>query len=239
MTQKLLLSGVLLVLLQLPALAQTAEAPTPPSYCKPCLFYSGDYGPKSKNVNGLSNEEDIIVAFSEVFVPFDVPKTQQWKAIGLFTNDFSNVDLLDPKQAVWSISTGLKNGSCGTVVVSGNSHATFRPTGRSSFGLNEYTTLVKIKAAHLKPGRYWLTTVPECTQGSSCDQARYFATEFEGKPVDPFGPPEPCNLSFWRSKYFGKDKCHRMNVSKGCYRFSAGVLGTKQDGEALLDADSQ
>lgn len=106
-------------------------------------------------------------------------------------NDFSTVDVIDPQQALWSISTGVKQGRCGTAVASGNSHASFRPTGRSAFGEAEYTTLVKIKAVDLKPGRYWLTTVPECTKGSSCSDARYFISAFQGKPLDPFGPPEP------------------------------------------------
>jgi hypothetical protein len=236
MMNKFLLPGALLVLLQTSALAQDANPPSPPNYCKPCLFYSGDFGPKTMNVNGLPNEEDVLVPFSEVLVPFDVPKTQQWKASGLFTNDLSSVNLIDPAQAVWSISTGVTQGSCGTTVVSGNSHASFRPTGRSAFGFNEYTTLVKIKAAPLKPGRYWLATVPECTNTSSCTSARYFATEFSGKPVDPFGPPEPCNLSYGTTTQ-GKN-CSLVTSNKGCNRFSAGVLGTKQAGDAL-DAEGK
>jgi hypothetical protein len=235
-TPKLLLPVILLVLLQVSALAQDANPSKPPGYCKPCLFYSGDFGAKNSSVNGVANEEDTLVPFAEVLIPFDVPKTQQWKAIGLFTNDLSNIDLIDPKQAVWSISTGVTQGSCGTTVVSGNSRATFRPTGRSAFGFNEYTTLVKIKAAQLKPGKYWLATIPECTQGSSCDSARYFATGFAGKPIDPFGPPEPCNRSY--STTTGKN-CTIATSNKGCNRFSAGVLGTQQDGNTLLDGDGK
>jgi hypothetical protein len=224
MTRRLLLPGVLLLLLQALALAQEANPPKP-SYCKPCLFYSGDFGPNTKTVAGLANEEDILVPNAEVLVPFDVPKTQQWKAIGLLTNDLSNVNLIDPTLAVWSISTGVSQNNCGTALVSGDSRATFKPTGRSAFGFIEYTTLVKIKAAHLKPGRYWLTTVPECTNTSNCSSARYYATEFAGKPVDPFGPPEPCNMSYFTSKTL-EQNC-TLVTGKGCNRFSAGVLGTK------------
>jgi len=173
-----------------------------------------------------------------VLIPFDVPKMQQWKAIGLFTNDLSNVNLIDPELAVWSISTGVTQSNCGTTLASGNSRATFRPTGRSTFGFTEYTTLVKIKAAHLKPGRYWLTTVPECTKSSNCTSARYFATEFAGKPVDPFGPPEPCNLSYFSSKTL-QENCTLVTGNKGCNRFSAGVLGTKQSGDELLDDEGR
>jgi hypothetical protein len=85
MTHQLLLSGVLLVLLQAAALAQTAEAPTPHNYCKPCLFYAGDWGPKDSDHSGMANEDDGLIPFAAAYVPFDVPKTQQWKATGVFT----------------------------------------------------------------------------------------------------------------------------------------------------------
>jgi hypothetical protein len=235
MTHRIFLPWVLLLLLQVSALAQDAIPPKP-GYCKPCLFYGGDYRNTSDS-SGLANEEDMIVSKAEVLVPFDVPKTEQWKAIGLFTNDLSNVDVLDPQKAAWSISTGVTEGKCGPALVSGNSHATFKPTGRSEFGDKEYTTLVKIKAVQLQPGRYWLTTVPECTQGSGCTSARYFVSAFEGKPLDPFGPPEPCSKYYLDSKFFGAN-CVRV-AGKGCSRVSAGVLGTKLAGDALLDADGK
>jgi hypothetical protein len=236
MTKQLLLPAVLLVLLHASALAQNAKPPKPPHYCNPCLFYGGDYS-NIQNAQGISNEKDLLVADSQVLVPFDVPKTQRWDAIGLFTNDVSTVGLIDPAQAVWSISTDVTQGSCGTALASGNSRATFKPTGRSEFGLNEYTTLVKIKTVHLKPRRYWLATVPECTNtnDSSCGSARYFASEFSGKPLHPFGPPEPCNLSYFTSKTFGQN-C-TLITGKGCNRSSAGVLGTKKAGNTLLDED--
>jgi len=236
MRQKLLL-GVLLVLMQLPALAQTAESPKPPKYCNPCLFYAGDWGPKDTDHNGLSNEEDELVRYSAVLVPFDVPKAEDWKVVGLFTNDFSSVNLIDPEQADWSISSGVTEGSCGTTLASGNTHASFKPTGRSAFGFNEYTSLVKIQAANLQPGRYWLTTIPECTQGSDCSDARYYISSFQGKPLDPFGPPEPCNLVYTTNAP-GKD-CTGGQKQKLCQRFSAGVLGTKQGEDALLGADDE
>ena len=191
MRQTLLLPVGLLVLLQLPAFAQTAVAPKPPKYCHPCLVYAGDFR-DTRGGDGLANEEDVMDPKAAVFVPFDVPKNQEWKVIGLFTNDISGVDLIDPEKAAWWSSSHIKQGKCGRPLVSGNSHATFRPTGRGTDGFYEYTTLVKIKAVDLKPGRYWLTTIPECTKGSSCTKARYFASSFDGKPLDPFGPPEPC-----------------------------------------------
>jgi len=235
MTKKLLylMAGVVVVLLQAPAFAQN---PKPPNYCKPCLFYGGDFGDASV-ANGLANEQDLIDSNAQVWVPFDVPKAQQWKVTGLFTNDLSSVSVLDPQKAVWSIATGVGHGKCGKTLVSGNSAATFKPTGRNAFGLNEYTTLTKIKTVPLQQGRYWLATVPECTNrnDSNCGSARYLATEFTGKPLDPFGPPEPCNLS----NFTTDEKTCKAGVVKGCLRTSAGVLGTKNAGSMLLDQDGR
>jgi hypothetical protein len=235
MSKQVFLPVLLMVLLQASAFGQDTKSPNPPGYCKPCLFYGGDFS-NSATAAGIANEEDILVKKSEVLVPFDVPTAQQWEAVGLFTNDFSSVSLIDPAKAAWSISTGVTQGSCGTPLTSGNSRATFKPTGRSAFGLNEYTTLVKIKGVQLPPGRYWLATVPECTNTANCTSARYFASDFVGKPLDPFGPPEPCNQSYWTSKTFGEN-CTRI-TGKGCNRFSAGVLGTKQAADSLLETES-
>jgi hypothetical protein len=217
-----LLLGLLLIsVLQSTILAQTAEAPAPPKYCHPCLFYSGDFDGK----NGLANEKDIIVSTgAEVLLPLDVPASGQWTVTGLFTNDLSNVTLLDPPKAYWSIRKDVKEGYCGTVVTSGNSAASFKPTGRGGFGDEEYTALTRIKPVVLPPGRYWLTTVPECTNthDSNCDQARYFISSTSGKHS--YGPKEPCDV-FFNSEFLGT--CQRVSNKQNCGRFSAGALGTK------------
>jgi hypothetical protein len=212
-------------LFSLCAVGQDSTAPTPPKYCHPCLFYGGD----STTGNGLANEKDIIVSEgAEVLVPFDVPDSEQWTVTGLFTNDLSNIDLLDPPKAFWSIRKDVKAGDCGTVIASGNSHATFKPTGRGGNGYAEYTALTEIKPVILPPGRYWLTTVPECTNthDSKCeDKTRYFISSFTGKGKQAYGPKEPC-AAFFNSPYFGA-KCEPASEHKQCAKFSAGVLGTK------------
>ena len=213
---------VLILLFNVTVFAQTAPAPSPPKYCNPCLFYAGDFDGKS----GLANEKDLLVSSgAEVLVPFEVPKAGQWTVTGLFTNDLSNVNLLDPPKAYWSIRKNVKEGDCGTVIASGNGAASFKPTGRGGFGYEEYTALTKIKQAVLPPGRYWLTTVPECmnTNDSNCSQARYFISSTSGKHS--YGQKEPCDV-FFNSKLFGTD-CHRISDKKSCGRFSAGVLGTE------------
>jgi hypothetical protein len=217
-----------LLLISLPlrsALGQTAKAPTPPKYCHPCLFYGGD----SPAQEGLANEKDIVVSDgAEVLVPFDVPDSDQWTVTGVFTNDLSGINVLDPPKAFWSIRKDVSAGHCGTVIASGNTAATFKATGRGGNGFEEYTALTKIKPVILPPGRYWLTTVPECTNAhdSKCvDNARYFASSFTGKGEHAYGPKEPCT-AFFNSPFFGSN-CQPASSRKTCTKFSAGVLGTK------------
>jgi len=224
---KFFLLCLIAALLLIPAfrstvLAQTAPASSPPKYCNPCLFYGGDFD----GGNGLSNEKDVTISSgAEVLVPFDVPDSQQWTVSGLFTNDLSNVNLLDPPRTYWSIRKDVKAGDCGTLVASGNSGARFSPTGRGGFGYEEYTALTRINPLVLSPGRYWLTTVPECTNSSdsNCQQARYVISSTSGKSS--YGPKEPCD-SFFNSKTLGV-KCQPISTGQYCGSFSAGVLGTE------------
>jgi len=45
--------------------------PAPPSYCKPCLFYAGDFDSNASDANGLANEFDLIVSSgAAVYAPF-------------------------------------------------------------------------------------------------------------------------------------------------------------------------
>jgi hypothetical protein len=64
----ILLPWILIVLLQTSGLAQDAKSPKPPGYCKPCLFYGGDFS-SSQNVNGVANEEDILVKTLKYWFP--------------------------------------------------------------------------------------------------------------------------------------------------------------------------
>ena len=38
------------------------KQPWGPKYCRPCLWYSGDFDPNNPNANGLANEADQLVA---------------------------------------------------------------------------------------------------------------------------------------------------------------------------------
>jgi len=210
------------------------HAPTAPLYCHPCLFYGGDTNPNSPNANGLANDNTLLVPDTSTLVPFTVPTGSTWEVSGLFTNDLADgYDGIDPAQATWSISSGVSNGNGGTVIASGTSSASFTPTGRVSFGFNEYTTLVNLTvstAVTLKAGTYWLTVVPQCTNtgNSNCDIAQYYVSNTQ--KLNSYGPAEPGSDSFFNSAFFGFSYAPACDVtSTGCQAFSAGLLGKVVD----------
>jgi len=231
------------------------NAPQPaPGMCgnpaRHCLFYGGDflldpfYPPNLPD--GLANETTTFVSGvpygAAVWVPFTVPAGQTWSVTGLFTNNFASFGVLDQfptaptAAAFWSVNEGVAAGNAGTVIASGTSAATSTPTGRSGFGLFEYTVQVTGLGFVLTPGEYWMIVVPLCTNTANpfCSGA-WFETDVEYlnvRPKNAFGPPEPVDASFFDSPFFaftfgptnsGVGAC----MGFGCDAFSAGVLGFK------------
>ena len=211
---------------------QPAQAPTAPSYCKPCYFYSGDMDPNNANNNGLANEDDQIVSDSHIYSPFKVAAVGAMVS-GLFVNSLDTVGAID-SVTPWSISKGVKLGVAGKVVAHGTAKSTDTPTGRSAFGLTEYTHLVKFKAHSLKGGTYFENVTPQCITGSSCGSARYFESDEEDdpKPLNHVGGKNILDDSFWNSTSFGQNYSATWGSTGGCGgigcdMFSAGVLGKK------------
>jgi hypothetical protein len=212
-----------------------------------CLFYGGDflYDPlyPSSLANGLANESTVSVPGTPygaaTWVPFTVPAGETWFVTGLFTNDEASYGVLDQgteplSVAYWSINEGVFPGNAGTVVDSGTSPATSTQTGRSSFGLNEYTIQVTGLSVTLTSGSYWMSVVPICTNtGDPYCNGVFFLSDVEyinTTPTNAFGPAEPIDKAFFDSSYFGQSfeptngelgAC----TGFGCDAFSAGVLG--------------
>ncbi|HEV8046835.1 MAG TPA: hypothetical protein VGP35_03855 [Terriglobales bacterium] len=213
-----------------------ASHPTIPTYCSPCLFYTGDFDSSNSNANGLANESDLLVSDSHIYtaIPFFHPHGAS--VTGLFVNSLDTVGVEDPASDPWDIRTGVSSGNGGTSVASGNSKSTDTPTGRSGFGLNEYTHLVKFSAVKLtKQGHYWTNVTPQCTNAndSNCDSARYFESDEEDDP-NPINHVGTCKNvlddSFWESTSFGMNWAPTWGSTGGCGgigcdSFSTGVLG--------------
>ena len=216
------------------AVAQNSTLPpaTPPHYCNPCLFYGGDIDPGNFLETGWANEMDPMWGYNAVYAPFIVPQGTQWTVTGVFTNNLSTVNRVDPAQAYWEIREGVSAGHNGTLVASGTSAALYYPTGRNDGGFFEFTVLVKGIDVPLQGGTYWLSVVPECTNTNdyNCNYAGYYESTVEDDPpLHHYGSLEPSGESFFNCYQGGS--CEPMTRVCGssivCTRFSDGVLGTK------------
>jgi hypothetical protein len=218
----------------------TSLPPTPPAYCRlpgsGCLFYGGDFDSSNANANGLANESDLAVNDARTYTPFTVPAGRVWTVTGAFGNHLSSVTVIDPPQANWEIRTGVSSGNGGVLLSSGTASAVYHATGRSGFGLTEYTVRVPISpSVVLASGTYWVTVIPQCTNpnNSQCGSARYFLSDVTDVPPPNGKGHEPGNDSFFDSTYFGFSFAPTWGSSGvcaglGCNRFSAGIIGTSQ-----------
>jgi hypothetical protein len=232
----LLALNALILSSSLPAVTQNALPNTPPPYCHPCLFYGGDFDPHNTNANSLANElTTSVVSGARVFVPFVVPAGKTWTVTALFSNNLSNVDVIDPQQGLWSISKGMSQGNGGKVVAQGAAPATFTATGRHGFGQKEYTLMLTIDPpVKLKAGLYWMTAVPECKTpvDRACASASYHLSDVEDVPRKHAVGNEPNDKSWYFSGEFGYFYYPTWGSTgacqgTGCDRFSAGAVGTE------------
>jgi hypothetical protein len=224
--------------LQVPAGAAVLGEPThktltPPSYCKPCLFYAGDFDSDASDANGLANEFDIIVSTgAATYAPFVVPKGKTWTVTGLFTNNFLVNFTLDPAISPYEIRKGIPaaGGKGGTLVCHGKKPATLTNAGVcNDCSIQVYATKVEhIKGCRLPAGKYWLSVIPYCTNpnDNACANGyRGFLSNDDGPMNHRFGPLEPANDSFFNSAYFGAN-WEPSSKEQTSSRFSIGVEGT-------------
>jgi len=204
-----------------------------PAKCSPCLWYAGDLNPSASNAQGFADENTLLVPTTTTYAAFQVPAGQNWAVTGALVNVLSNNHgVLDPKQAVWAITTGISSGNAGTTIATGTATAFVGPTGRVAFGLTEYTVDVTFpKVALMGKGpvssAYWISVVPQCTNSgdSSCSSAEFFLSDTD--LTNAFGPATPKFAGFFNSSYFGYNYAPLCTVNTlGCEYSSAGVMGT-------------
>ncbi len=208
------------------------EDPAPPSYCKPCLFYAGDFDSNASDANGLANEFDLIVSSgAAVYAPFKVPTGKTWTVTGLFTDNFASAATLDPKTAPYEVRKGIPTagGKGGKLVCHGKVKATNTDTHLNDFGFEVYATKVAVKGCSLPGGvKYWESVIPYCNNAndSTCQNSyRAFETNDDGAMKHKFGPVEPINNSFFNSVFFGAVWAPSSGFQSSS-RFSDGVIGT-------------
>lgn len=215
-----------------------------PSYCKPCLFYGGDFNSSGPAADTFANENIYpggLQTLSQIYSPFTVPAGQTWNVTGLFINTIAYPTALDPAATPWEIRTGIpkSGGSGGTVVASGTANATMTATGRNLNGVPEYTILVTWSSPVVLPaGTYWENVTPQCTdtnngQCTAQGFTGFLETDMETMyGLNAWGPPEPWQNSFWNAPDFGLFWAntfivHQQRGEPGGDAFSAGVIGTK------------
>jgi hypothetical protein len=140
----------------------------PPSLCKPCLFYGGDYNPSDPNSVSFSNENTLTYPNTRTYGAILMPPNHTVSVEGiLFQIQFVETNTtLDPDGVTWEIRTGLKDGSGGTVVASGKGPVAKQATGRTGNGF-EYTVRVKLDPPVQLTGSgkgtlYWFNLTPQC-----------------------------------------------------------------------------
>ena len=220
------------------AIDSTAQAPTAPPYCKPCLFYGGDMDPANPTTGYIGNM-NAVAPNQAIYIPFRVPPNQNWEVIGLFVNELANVSQNEPPNMNWSISRGIAAGRKGQTIASGTIRDTMTPTGRSFNGETEYTILgylTPTTVVNLTPGVYWMTAVPQCTvEFGVCNGgpvAGLWLTTVEDVPPPNAVGVEPWDESFmlypdggeFYQPVWGEENA-LCQYFLSCDRFSAGLLG--------------
>ncbi len=181
-----------------PSAATPGAALLGPAYCNPCLFYSGDLA--SSGPDGLANSNAFIYPNATVYQA--VKPTADWQVTGAFVNVLANSAILDPTLTPWQIRTGVSSGIGGSVYASGTASATYLATGRSAFGLTEYTLKVSFASPVLLHAgvTYFPSVVPQCTNAGdpTCASALYYESNADtGGGTNHFGPANVDNKAFF------------------------------------------
>lgn len=179
-------------------------------------FYGGDFDENNVNANALSNETDSTVSGNPygaaVFQNFTVTGSSVI-VTGLFSNDLM---ILNPSTAYYEIRSNVSVGDGGTLIASGTVTDNVTATGRTGFGVTEYTNLVSGLSIDLSPGQYWFTVVPIDlnTAGGRSFNSNTFGLNAIGTQTS--------DLQYWDSN-FSVDTFVNANGNGVFQTFSSGV----------------
>jgi opacity protein-like surface antigen len=221
-----------------PPIMSVPFAPRPaghPSYCNPCLFYTGDTN--QSTCDGVDNELGGSLGngeYAEVYDGMTVPKGKKWTITKLFINTApSSSTSVDPTLP-WDIRF-LRNGQFEEFAY-GTDKDTFQANGQSCSGYNVYTNMVTLKKkAVLKAGTYFVDVLTSCQTSSCSGGGEFFEVDQESAPTrtkctgtNCYGPPQPWDDSYFNSNYFGISWELTTEVcgSGYCDQFSFGAVGT-------------
>lgn len=174
-------------------------------------WYNGDFN----GVNGLNVSGNLP---SAVYDDFNVGASGV-NVTGVYMNVLSGDSTLN--SFAWEIRSGVSSGNGGTLIASGSgAGATVTKTGRTGFGLTEYTVLVTGLNVNLGSGTYWL--------GGSIGDPSGTGTLYESTTSGANSVGSPAgndDNSFFNSSYFGAN-WQAANLYVGAPAdFSEGVIG--------------
>jgi hypothetical protein len=198
-------------------------------------YYSGNFDSANLNANGLSNEADKIVnTGSQVYQPFSVKiksTNKHLSVTGLCENSLDTAGLGIDNPTPYEVRAKAMVGSGGTLVCHGTVTSSDVATGRSGFGITEYTHAVKISKCKLAGStnagtQYHMNVTPQCFKNSFCGSARYFESTDDAN-LGHVGPPTNRSAALWNSTFFGENSVNPNTVFGGqmMESFSAGVTG--------------
>lgn len=205
-----------------------------PCILNSCLLYAGDFDINGQNPNALwNNTSELFGITGTVYVPINVPKKfkgakgkTDWNIQGFFTNQL--MDIGSAPSVTWAVVQGVTAGGNPnkiTTICSGTGVPTLTATGRSGFGLTEFTILLTgASCPTLENGSYWLAFTP------TVESLGYLSDVEDNSPTNVQGPgTETVDDSFFLAPAFGfstfADASSTACGNIGCDAFSVGVVG--------------
>lgn len=163
---------------------QSAITLSPPHACTlskqhPCVYYGGDPNSLDPELNGLSNENDILVPNSYTYTEVNVPVATSISAS--FSDNVTANDAFDPQTATWFYRTGVSEGNGGTLICSGNSPAMVSENDWLPIAAPQFEVLTTTPCK-LPVGNVWFAVTPNCTNlnDDSCGWQRFFEWDTNG-----------------------------------------------------------
>ncbi len=196
--------------------------PKAPSWCKPCLYYSGDIDTTNPNADGIWDEYNASYGVDGQIYGAFKNTTKTVKATGVAINSFGGSTTTDPTP--YAINKGMGVGKGGKAVCSGSGTTKLTATGRTdtNWGVpTEYSIVEKIKSCSLKKGSYWLLVYPQSSNlwYESDEQS-------DPSPINHVGWKNVIDKSLFNSTYFGFNYAYANTIGDpGGDDFSFGLVG--------------
>jgi len=153
------------------------------SYCSgaSCLYYAGDFDSNNTGADGVCDANNPGLS-SECWLWVGVKPKKNSTVKGSTFNILVYTTSLSTTTTPFQVQTGITAGNAGTVVCNTTGKATETATGRTGFGLPEYSLTVKKlkKACSMKKGTiYFVNLQPQYNDSSSWD----FVSDVEDIPA--------------------------------------------------------